>query len=76
MRYHHYAYRTENSCCQWILRYIHFFGGKTHPKKLGAIHRIENIKILPKIREVKNNCKNNCYCNKFLLLWLYIQIIL
>ena len=36
LRYHHYAYRTEQTYCQWILRYLHFFGGKTHPRKLGA----------------------------------------
>ena len=38
LRYHHYAYRTEQTYCQWILRYIHHFGGKTHPKLLGAIN--------------------------------------
>ncbi len=36
LRYHHYAYRTEQSYCQWILRYIHHFGGKTHPNSLGT----------------------------------------
>src|SRR3989304_9191752 len=36
LRYHHYAYRTEQTYCQWILRYIHPFGGKTHPNRLGA----------------------------------------
>lgn len=36
LRYHHYAYRTEQTYCQWILRYIYHFGGKTHPKKLTA----------------------------------------
>ncbi|MFO7568873.1 MAG: integron integrase [Smithellaceae bacterium] len=36
LRYHHYAYRTEQTYCQWILRYIHYFGGKTHPNLLGA----------------------------------------
>ncbi|MFH2122240.1 MAG: integron integrase [Pseudomonadota bacterium] len=36
LRYQHYAYRTEQTYCQWILRYIHYFGGKTHPKLLGA----------------------------------------
>jgi len=36
LRYHHYAYRTEQTYCQWILRFIHFFGGKTHPRNLGA----------------------------------------
>jgi len=29
LRYHHYAYRTEQTYCQWILRYIHYFGVKT-----------------------------------------------
>lgn len=36
LRYHHYAYRTEQTYCQWILRYIHHFGGKTHPNLLGV----------------------------------------
>ncbi len=36
LRYHHYAYRTEQTYSQWILRFIHFFGGKTHPRDLGA----------------------------------------
>ncbi|MCU7907149.1 MAG: integron integrase [Candidatus Thiodiazotropha sp. (ex Epidulcina cf. delphinae)] len=36
LRYYHYAYRTEQSYCQWILRYIHFHGGKTHPKQLDS----------------------------------------
>lgn len=36
LRYHHYAYSTEKTYCQWILRYIHHFGGKTHPNTLGA----------------------------------------
>lgn len=36
LRYHHYSYRTEQTYCQWILRYISYFGGKTHPKNLGV----------------------------------------
>jgi integron integrase len=36
LRYYHYAYRTEQTYGQWILRYIHYFGGKTHPNRLGA----------------------------------------
>jgi len=38
LRYHHYAYRTEATYCQWILKYIHFYGGKTHPSKLEPQH--------------------------------------
>ena len=26
--YHHYAYRTENTYCDWIVRYIKYFGAK------------------------------------------------
>lgn len=36
LRYHQYAYRTEQSYCQWILRYLHFFGGQTHPRLLNS----------------------------------------
>ena len=35
MRYHHYAYRTEKTYSDWILRYIRFFGAKYHPKDMG-----------------------------------------
>ena len=38
LRYHHYAYRTEQTYCQWILRYIRFFGGNVHPRDLAAHH--------------------------------------
>ena len=35
LRYHHYAYRTERTYCDWIVRYIKFFGTKRHPKQMG-----------------------------------------
>jgi integron integrase len=35
MRYHHYAYRTEKTYCDWIVRYIKFHDSKTHPKDMG-----------------------------------------
>ncbi|WP_244154281.1 integron integrase [Desulfospira joergensenii] len=35
LRYHDYAYRTEQTYCQWIRRYIYFFGKKAHPRDLG-----------------------------------------
>ncbi len=34
LRYHHYAYKTEQAYCSWILRYIRFYGDKTHPESL------------------------------------------
>lgn len=36
LRYYHYAYRTERSYTHWILRYIRYCGGKTHPNRLGT----------------------------------------
>ena len=35
LRYHHYAYRTEQTYCDWILRYIRFHGAKRHPLEMG-----------------------------------------
>ena len=31
LRYYHYARSTEKTYCQWITRYIYFFGKKVHP---------------------------------------------
>ncbi|PIE55406.1 MAG: integrase [Dethiosulfovibrio peptidovorans] len=42
LRYYGYAYTTEKSYCNWILRYIRFYGGRTHPKEMGA-HEIERF---------------------------------
>ena len=35
LRYHHYAYRTENTYCDWIARYIKYFRSKKHPRDMG-----------------------------------------
>lgn len=37
LRYHHYAYRTEQTYSDWILRYLKFNGGKTHPRDMGKV---------------------------------------
>ena len=31
LRYHHYAYQTEKTYCDWIVRYIRFHEAKKHP---------------------------------------------
>ncbi len=38
LRYHHYAYRTEQTYCDWIVRYIKFHGGQTHPTQMSKTH--------------------------------------
>ncbi len=35
--YHHYAYRTEQTYCDWIVRYIRYHGSKTHPRDMGKV---------------------------------------
>ena len=35
LRYHHYSYRTEQTYCDWILRFIKFHGSQKHPKEMG-----------------------------------------
>jgi len=35
LRYHHYAYRTENTYCDWIVRYVKYFGGKKDLRDMG-----------------------------------------
>lgn len=36
LRYYNYALKTEQAYCQWVLRYIRFYGGNTHPAELQA----------------------------------------
>jgi integron integrase len=36
LRYHHYALRTEQTYCEWIKRFLKFYGYKTHPREMGA----------------------------------------
>jgi len=35
LRYYHYAYRTEQTYCEWIIRYIKFFNNEKHPRNMG-----------------------------------------
>jgi integrase len=36
LRYYHYAYRTEQTYCEWIKRFLAFYGMKRHPREMGA----------------------------------------
>jgi len=37
LRYYHYAYRTEQTYCDWIKRYLKFYGMQRHPREMGAL---------------------------------------
>lgn len=34
LRYHHYAYRTEQTYSDWIIRFVKFHGSHKHPKDM------------------------------------------
>lgn len=36
LRYHHYAFRTEQTYCDWIVRFIKFHGTR-HPREMGKV---------------------------------------
>lgn len=36
LRYYHYRYRTEQTYCEWIKRYLKFFDFGKHPSELGS----------------------------------------
>ncbi|MFW5810986.1 MAG: phage integrase N-terminal SAM-like domain-containing protein [Thermodesulfobacteriota bacterium] len=42
LKYHHYAYSTEKTYCDWIVRFIRFHNCKRHPKEMGKTE-IENF---------------------------------
>ncbi len=35
LRYYHYSYRTEQSYCSWIVRFVKYHGSKKHPRDMG-----------------------------------------
>ncbi len=35
LRYHHYAFRTEQTYCDWIVQCLKFFKFKRHPREMG-----------------------------------------
>ena len=35
LRYHHYKYRTEQTYCDWIVRYLKYHNCRKHPREMG-----------------------------------------
>ena len=36
LRYYHYAYRTEQTYCEWIRRYLRYYKYQRHPQEMSA----------------------------------------
>ena len=72
LHYYHYAYRTEQSYCKWILRYIRFSEGKKHPRDMGKAE-IERFLSHLAIRENVAAATQNQAFNA--LLFLYEKVL-
>jgi len=35
LSYHHYSYRTEQTYCDWLIRFVKFHSNQWHPKDMG-----------------------------------------
>ena len=52
LRFFHYAYRTEQTYCHWIVRFIRFFDSKVHPRDMGAVEVERFLSWLASERQV------------------------
>ena len=52
LRYHHYAYRTEQTYCEWIVHYLKFYDYKKHPNKMGKTEIEKFLSHLASSRKV------------------------
>jgi site-specific recombinase XerD len=57
LRFHHYAYSTEKSYIQWILRYIRF-SDRRHPKEMGKQEIERFLSHLATDRDVAASTQN------------------
>lgn len=52
MRFHHYQYRTEQTYCDWIVRFIKYHGCKKHPREMGKLEIESFLSYLASERKV------------------------
>jgi len=72
LRYYHYAYKTEQSYSSWILQYVKFYGGKTHPKDIG-INEVE--RFLSYLTEKRNVAAATQKQASHALIFLYKKVL-
>lgn len=53
LRYYHYAYKTEQSYCDWIIRFIKYHKSNTHPRDMGKKEIDSFLSYLATGRNVK-----------------------
>lgn len=60
LRFYHYAYNTEKSYVEWILRYIRF-NGKKHPREMGKFEIERFLSHLAVNRNVAASTQNQAF---------------
>jgi len=71
LRFHHYAYSTEKSYVDWILRYIRF-NNKRHPRDMGKVEIEQFLSYLAINRQVSASTQNQAYNA---ILFLYDKVL-
>ena len=72
LRYHHYAFRTEQTYCNWILRYIRFHGSTVHPRELTYRDVERFLSDLAVNQKVATSTQNQAFNA---LLFLYREVL-
>ena len=60
MRFHHYAYRTEQTYVDWIVRYVKFHG-TVHPRTLGQADVEKYLSYLAQVQNVAVSTQNQAF---------------
>ena len=70
MRFHHYAYRTEQTYVDWIVRFVRFHG-TTHPRELGHADIEKFLSHLAQREGVAASTQNQAF-NALLFLYRHV----
>ena len=73
LRFYHYAYNTEKSYVDWILKFIRF-NGKKHPKDMGKLEIERFLSHLAVNRDVAASTQNQAF-NAIMFLYKKVLII-
>ena len=58
LRYHHYAYRTEQTYCDWIIQYVKFHKCRKPPREMGKTEIDAFLSYLATERKVSASTQN------------------
>lgn len=71
LRFYHYAYNTEKSYVEWILKFIRF-NGKNHPREMGKLEIERFLSHLAVNRDVAASTQNQAF---HAIMFLYKKVL-